>query len=349
MRTQERNIESWLVPVLVLVGLALLPLVSDPFRVPLYGKYLSFAFVAMGIVLSWGYCGILSLGQGIFFGIGAYSLAMFLKLEASAPELPDFMVWSSVEQLPMWWEPFHSFWVTLAAILLLPALVSFPLSYLIFRKRVSGVYFAILTLALSLTLMVMIIGSQGETGGANGITDFSTMLGLDVASDEARARWYYVQLGLLVVAGACVAFLVHSRFGKVLIAIRDREDRVRFSGYDTALYKAFTFAVASVLASIGGAMFVLFTGLITPQLVGAVASVEMVIFAAFGGRLSIVGSVVAAFSIGWLKSILSENFPELWLFFLGALFLIVTAVMPQGLAGLADAVRSRRTKRSADK
>lgn len=323
--------------------LAILPLLVEPFRVPLYGKYLSFAFVAIGVVLIWGYCGILSLGQGIFFGIGAYALAMFLKLEASAPELPDFMVWSSVEKLPLWWEPYHSLTVTLATILLLPAAVSFPLSYLIFRKRVSGVYFAILTLALALTMTVMIIGSQGETGGANGITDFSTLAGIAVADDAARTRWYYVMLVLLAVAAACVAWLVSARLGKVLIAIRDREDRVRFSGYNTALYKAFTFAVASVLASVGGAMFVLFTGLITPQLVGAVASVEMVIFAAFGGRMSVLGAIVAAFLIGWLKSTLSETFPELWLFFLGGLFLLVTAVMPQGLAGLAGALRARLT------
>ncbi len=341
MRPSRISVAALLPAALLFGVLAVLPLLVDPFRVPLFGKYLSFAFVAIGVVLIWGYCGILSLGQGIFFGIGAYALAMFLKLEASAPELPDFMVWSSVEQLPLWWEPFHSLTVTLAAILVFPALVSFPLSYLIFRKRVSGVYFAILTLALALTLTVMIIGSQGETGGANGITDFSTLKGLDVASDEARARWYYFQLVLLAVAAGCVAWLVHARFGKVLIAIRDREDRVRFSGYDTALYKAFTFAVASVLASVGGAMFVLFTGLITPQLVGAVASVEMVIFAAFGGRMSVLGAIAAAFLVGWLKSTLSETFPELWLFFLGGLFLVVTAVMPQGLAGIVAALRAR--------
>lgn len=348
MKNRSSPFAAALPSVLIFGALALLPFVSDPFRVPLFGKYLAFAFVAIGIVLIWGYCGILSLGQGIFFGIGAYALAMYLKLEASAPELPDFMVWSSVEQLPLWWQPFHSLAFALAAILLLPALVSFPLSYLIFRKRVSGVYFAILTLALALTLTVMIIGSQGETGGANGITDFSTLAGIDVASDEARARWYYVQLVLLAVAAGCVAWLIHARFGKVLIAIRDREDRVRFSGYDTALYKAFSFAVASVLASVGGAMFVLFTGLITPQLVGAVTSVEMVIYAAFGGRMSVLGAIAGAFLIGWLKSTLSETFPELWLFFLGALFLLVTAVLPDGLAGVVDVLRNRRRPSEAE-
>jgi urea transport system permease protein len=342
MRPSGISVAALFPAAFLFILLAVLPLLVDPFRVPLFGKYLSFAFVAIGVVLIWGYCGILSLGQGIFFGVGAYALAMFLKLEASAPELPDFMVWSSVERLPLWWEPFHSLTFTLATILVLPALISFPLSYLIFRKRVSGVYFAILTLALALTLTVMIIGSQGETGGANGITDFSTLKGIDVASDKARAAWYYFELVLLAAAASCVAWLAHARFGKVLIAIRDREDRVRFSGYDTALYKAFTFSVASVLASIGGAMFVLFTGLITPQLVGAVASVEMVIYAAFGGRMSVLGAIAASVMLGWLKSLLSETFPELWLFFLGGLFLVVTAVMPKGLAGIVAALRTRR-------
>jgi urea transport system permease protein len=251
------------------------------------------------------------------------------------------MVWSSVEQLPLAWLPFQSFSFTLLCIFVLPVLVAFPFTYLIFKKRVSGVYFAILTLALSLTLTVLIIGSQGGTGGANGITDFSTLLGWDVASDEARTRLFYMMLGLLAVCAALVQYLVSSRYGKVLIAIRDREDRVRFSGYDTAWIKAATLSVSCVLASIGGAMFVLFTGLITPQLVGAVASVEMIVYAAFGGRTSVLGAVFAAFSIGWLKSALSEEFPQGWLFFLGGLFLLVTAVLPQGLAGLLGMFKAR--------
>lgn len=333
--------EWWLNFSIIFALLISLPFAAEPFRTPLYGKYLSFAFVALGIVLSWGYCGILSLGQGIFFGIGAYSLAMYLKLEASAPQLPDFMVWSSVEHLPMWWEPFHSFGFTLASILILPVLISFPFTYLIFKKRVSGVYFAILTLALALTLTVLIIGSQGETGGANGITDFSTFMGIDVASDEARSKLFYWMLFLLAACTIFTHFLISSRFGKVLIAIRDREDRVRFSGYDTALFKSVTISISCILSSIGGAMFVLFTGLITPQLVGAVASVELVIFAAFGGRTSVIGAIVGAFTVGWLKSFLSEQFPELWLFFLGGLFLLVTALLPHGLAGITKIITAR--------
>ncbi|CAN0486032.1 unnamed protein product, partial [Phaeothamnion confervicola] len=202
-----------------------------------------------------GYCGILSLGQGIFFGIGGYAMAMFLKIEASAPELPDFMVWSSVEHLPGWWQPFTSLPLTIAAILVVPVVVAFPFAYAIFKKRVSGVYFAIVTLSLALTLTVMIIGQQGETGGANGITDFKSLLGLDIIGDASKRWIYLVEVVLLLVVMVVSAGLLHTRFGKILVAVRDREDRVRFSGYDTAMIKAFVFSVAAVLSSIGGALF----------------------------------------------------------------------------------------------
>lgn len=313
--------------------LGVVPLTLDGFWITLMGKYLAFAFVAIGVVLAWGYCGILSLGQGIFFGIGGYAMAMFLKLEASAPELPDFMVWSSVEQLPVWWVPFKSFTFTVFTVLVLPVLVAFPFAYAIFRKRVSGVYFAIVTISLALTLTVLLIGSQGETGGANGITDFKTLLGSDVVSDDGKRAVYFAQVLLLLAVMGLSAALVHTRLGKLLIAVRDREDRVRFSGYDTAMIKAFVFSVAAVLSSLGGALFTLQVGLITPGLVGVVSSVEMVIFAAVGGRLSIVGAVVGALLIGYMKSYLSEQFPEFWLFFLGGLFIFVVVVMPNGLAG----------------
>ena len=274
--------------------LVVLPLTLEPFWIGAVGKYLAFAFVAVGVVLAWGYGGILSLGQGVFFGGGGYMMAMFLKLEASAPELPDFMVWSSVEKLPTWWQPFHSFTFTIAAVLLAPVVLAFPLSYAIFKKRVSGVYFAIVTLSLALVLTVMIIGQQGETGGANGITDFKTLLGADIIGDASKRVLYFIEAGLLLVVMAGAAWLLQTRFGKLLIAVRDREDRVRFSGYDTAMIKAFVFTVAAIMSSIGGALFTLQVGLITPTLIGTVASVEMVIFAAVGGRLSVPGAVMGA-------------------------------------------------------
>ncbi|WP_342052057.1 MULTISPECIES: urea ABC transporter permease subunit UrtC [unclassified Cupriavidus] len=327
--------------------LAVLPLALDAFRLNLVGKYLAFSFVAIGIVITWGYGGILSLGQGIFFGLGGYMMAMFLKLEASAPELPDFMVWSSVEKLPLWWEPFHSFAATVVLILVLPALLAYGLSYAVFKRRLSGVYFAIVTLCLATTLTVLIIGQQGDTGGANGITDFRTLLGMDVVGDAARQVIYFVQAGTILVLMALAVALLRSRFGKVLIAIRDSEDRVRFSGYNTAHFKAFVFMLAAILSAIGGAFYTLQVGLVSPGVVGVVTSVEMVIFAAVGGRLSVPGAVVGALLVGFLKSWLSETFPQIWLYFLGAIFIVVVVAMPNGLAGLFSNVGdARRAKES---
>jgi urea transport system permease protein len=318
---------------MALLLLVVLPAVLDPFWMSNAGKYLSFGFVAIGLVLAWGYCGILSLGQGIFFGIGGYAMAMFLKLEASGANLPDFMEWSSVEALPLWWEPSRYFVFTLLEIFLLPIVVAFPFGYAIFRKRVSGVYFAIVTIALAMTMTVLIIGQQGDTGGANGITDFKTLLGMDIVSEDARRRIYYVEAVLVIVVAILAALLLKTRFGKILIAIRDREDRVRFSGYDTAMVKAFVFTLAAVLSSIGGAMYTLQVGLMSPTLVGSVASVEMVIFAAMGGRLSVTGAVLGALVVGFMKSWFSEQFPQTWLFLLGLMFIVAVGLLPNGLAG----------------
>ena len=338
MKLSEAHGERVAHAAIALLLLVVLPATLEPFWIGAVGKYLSFAFVAVGIVLAWGYCGILSLGQGVFFGVGGYAMAMFLKIEASAPELPDFMVWSSVERLPDWWRPFQSLPFTIAAILLLPVVLAFPFSYAIFRKRVSGVYFAIVTISLALMLTVLIVGQQGETGGANGITDFRTLLGLDIIGDASKRVLYFIEVVLLLLVMGAAAWLLHTRFGKLMIAVRDREDRVRFSGYDTAMIKAFVFSVAAVLSSIGGALFTLQVGLITPSLIGTVASVEMVIYAAIGGRLSVPGAVVGALLVGFMKSWLSEQFPETWLFFLGGMFVFVVAFMPNGLAGAARRV-----------
>lgn len=321
---------------LVIALLMAMVAVLDPFRLNLMGKYMAFAFVALGIVLLWGYGGVLSLGQGLFFGAGGYMMAMFLKLEASAPELPDFMVWSSIEHLPLWWQPFHSLPLTLLLILSVAPVVAYLFAYAIFKKRVGGVYFAIVTLSLALTGTVLIVGQQGDTGGANGITDFRTLLGMDIVSDDAKQTLYIIEAAALGVAMLCCVALMRSRFGKVLIAIRDKEDRVRFSGYNTAHMKAFVFAISALLSCIGGAFYSLQVGLISPTAVGVVASIEMVIFAAVGGRLSIPGAVVGALLVGFLKSYLSEAFPEIWLYFLGALFIAVVAFMPLGMAGIVQ-------------
>ena len=196
--------------ILLLAALLLVvfPLTLDIFRLNLIGKYLTYGFVAIGLVMLWGHAGILSLGQGVFFGLGGYMMAMFLKLEASAPNLPDFMEWSSVEVLPTWWEPSKHFGVTLLEIFLLPIVIAFPFSYAIFRKRVSGVYFAIVTIALAMTMTVLIIGQQGDTGGANGITDFKTLLGIDVITPDARRKIYYLEVVLLIIVAVLAAMLL---------------------------------------------------------------------------------------------------------------------------------------------
>jgi urea transport system permease protein len=344
-------------PILALLLLVAFPLILSEFRLSLLAKYLCFAFPAVGIVLIWGYGGILSLGQGIFFGLGSYMMAMFMKLESTTADssaqalsaffgsnLPDFMVWNSVEVLPWWWEPFHSFWFTVPAIIALPALLAFVLAYANFRKRVGGVYFSIITLALASILSIMIIGQQGVTGGVNGITDFKSFLGISLEEEGIRTRFYFVTVVLLLVSVVVGAMIVRSRLGKVLVAIRDREDRVRFSGYDPALFKAFIFAVAAVLASIGGALFTLQVGLASPSLVGIVPSIEMVIYAAVGGRLSLIGAVYGAVLVGAAKTYFSENFVEYWLYFVGALFIVVVVFLPNGLAGLLDRVTGRDRK-----
>src|SRR5262245_25491675 len=336
-----------------------MPLVLSEFRLNLLAKYLCFAFPAVGIVLIWGYGGILSLGQGIFFGLGSYMLAMFLKLESTesgssaqalssffGSNLPDFMVWNSVEKLPWWWEPFHSFAFTIAAIILIPAAIAFVLAYANFRKRVGGVYFSIITLALSAIMAIVIIGQQGVTGGVNGITDFKTVLGISLEAEGIRTKLYLLTVVLLLIALVIGGFIIRSRLGKVLVAIRDREDRVRFSGYDPALFKGFIFAVAAVLSAIGGALFTLQVGLASPSLVGIVPSIEMVIYAAVGGRLSLIGAIYGAVLVGTAKTYFSENFVEYWLYFIGGLFIVIVVFLPQGLAGLLDRLRSLRSAKA---
>ena len=348
-------INRYALGILAVLLLVIVPLSLGTFRLGLAAKYLSFAFCAVGIVLIWGYGGILSLGQGVFFGLGSYMMAMFLKLEAAANAdsssstalsaffgqagLPDFMSWNSVEKLPWWWEPFHHISFTIPAIIILPAALAFVLAYANFRKRVGPVYFSIITLALSGIMAIMIIGQQGYTGGINGITDFKTFLGVDIDQDKAKVVMYYVTAGLLILALIVGRFILRSRLGKVLVAIRDREDRVRFSGYDPAMFKAFIFAVAAVFSALGGAMFTMQVGLASPSLVGIVPSIEMVIYAAVGGRLSLIGAVYGTLVVSYAKTFFSENFVEYWLYFIGALFVIVVMFLPGGLASLLDKLR----------
>ncbi|WP_122151796.1 urea ABC transporter permease subunit UrtC [Paraburkholderia sp.] len=347
-------LERYSVVILALLLLVAIPAVSGSFRLGLFAKYLSFAFCAAGLVLTWGYGGILSLGQGIFFGLGSYMMAMYMKLEATSadpaaavfgnggPPVPDFMTWNSIDKLPWWWAPFEHAWFALPAIVILPTLLAFILAYANFRKRVGGVYFSIVTLALASIMSIMIIGQQGYTGGINGITNLPTFMGYSVQSDTAVYVLYYVSACLLLVAILAGRFILKSRLGKVLIAIRDREDRIRFSGYDPALFKGFIFAVAALFSAIGGAMFTLQVGFASPSVCGIVPSIEMVIYAAVGGRLSLVGAVYGAILVGAAKSFLSENFVGFWLYLIGGLFIFVPMFLPKGLAGVIEWLRERQ-------
>lgn len=328
---------------LSLLILVVLPLVLDIFRLNLVGKYLTFAFVAVGLVLCWGYGGILSLGQGIFFGLGGYCMAMFLKLEASdpvttaiqsTPGIPDFMDWNQLKALPWFWEPFQSFTFTLFAVLVLPTLFAYLIGVAMFKRRVGGVYFAIITQAIALILTVLIVGQQGMTGGINGITDLKTLLGWDTRTDSARYILYYVNALLLLGAILISRWMLSTKLGLLLVALRDKEERVRFSGYDVANLKIFTFCVAALFSSIGGAMFTLQVGFMSPSFVGIIPSIEMVIFTAVGGRLSLIGAVYGALIINFGKSYFSETFADLWLYLMGGLFIGVVLFLPNGLAGL---------------
>ena len=334
-----------------LVGYAILaaiifivfPALLEPFRLNLFGKYLTYAFVAIGLVLCWGVGGILSLGQGVFFGLGGYCMAMFLKLEASSPEntaiqstpgIPDFMDWNQITALPWWWEPFNSLAFTLVAVIVVPVVFSFIIGVAMFRRRVGGVYFAIITQAIAAILTILIIGQQGFTGGVNGITDLRTLNGWDIRTEEAKNALYFVNAVLLFAVLFIAQYVRRSKLGRLLIAMRDQEDRVRFSGYNVASFKIFIFCLGAAFAGIGGAMFTLQVGFMSPSLIGIVPSIEMVIFCAVGGRLSIIGAVYGALLVNWAKTTFSESFPELWLLGLGGLFIAVVMFFPNGLAGI---------------
>lgn len=328
---------------LALVIMIVLPLSMDIFRLNLIGKYLSYAFVAIGLVLCWGYGGILSLGQGVFFGLGGYCMAMFLKLEASAPEntaiqstpgIPDFMDWNQLTALPWFWEPFNSLSFTMIAIILVPVIFAFIVSVAMFKRRVGGVYFAIITQAIAAILTILIIGQQGYTGGVNGITDLRTLKGWDIRTDEAKYILYFLCCFMLFGCLLIAQFVRNSKLGRLLVAMRDKEDRVRFSGYDVSNFKIFVFCLAAAFSAIGGAMFTLQVGFMSPTFVGIVPSIEMVIFCAVGGRLSILGAVYGTLLVNLAKTTFSESFPELWLFGLGALFIGVVLAFPDGLAGI---------------
>lgn len=328
---------------LALLLVVILPLCLDIFRLNLVAKYLTYAFVAIGLVMCWGYGGILSLGQGVFFGLGGYCMAMFLKLEASSvantkiqstPGIPDFMDWNQITSLPLFWKPFHSLTLTIIAIFVVPAFLAFIIGAAMFKRRVGGVYFAIITQAIAAIATILIIGQQGYTGGINGMTDLRTLLGWDIRTDSAKFILYFFEVAMLFACIITAQFIRLTKLGRILVAMREQEDRVRFSGYSVANFKIFAFCMAAIFAAIGGAMFTLQIGFMSPSFVGIVPSIEMVIYTAVGGRSSIFGAVYGALLVNFAKTSLSESFPQMWLFGLGGLFIAVVLFFPNGLSGI---------------
>ena len=319
----------------LLVAFACAPLFVGPYELSLLGRFLALAVLALGISLIWGVGGILSLGQGLFFALGGYAIALHLKLVGVEPGgMPDFMQWSGLTQLPAWWAPFRSPVFAIAAVFVVPGVAAAALAFFVFRRRVGGAYFAIITQALALAATTFIISQQPYTGGFNGLTSFTSVLGFSLADPHTQLALYWLSLAVLALTLTAMRVLLASHFGKVLLAIRDGENRVRFLGYNPLPFKVIAFGIAGVLAGLSGALVTLDLGVISPAMFGVVPSIEMVIWVAVGGRGSLLGAILGTLLVNFGKDFVSSAFPEYWLYAMGALFIIVVTVAPQGIMGL---------------
>jgi urea transport system permease protein len=352
----------WLV-LLSFIGLVLLPCANiflppgsllhvSNFSLSVYGKYLCYAVLAIGVNLLWGYTGLLSLGQALFFSLGGYALGMHLmlkigKLGQYKSDLPDFMVFLEFNKrfpetggLPPHWIPFQHFWFAALMVVAVPALVAFIFGWLAFRSRIKGVYFSILSQALTYAAMLMFFRNDFTFGGNNGLTDFKTIVGHDINSPDTK-RWLYLASGLLLLGTYLVCrWLTSTKFGLIQRAIRDSENRVLFSGYATANFKLFVFVLSAVICGLGGALFVPQVGIINPSEMAPDKSLEAVVWCAVGGRGNLLGPILGAISVNALKSYATRAFAEQWLYVLGSLFIFVTLFMPRGIIGLPEQFRT---------
>lgn len=348
---KEKLTATNILAVVIFVFLAVVPLFMSPFRVNMFGKYMCFALVALGLDMIWGYTGILSLGHGVYFGIGAYCMAMHLKLEASGGALPDFMTWSGVTELPGFWKPFSGSAFTIIAIVAFPVILAAVIGTLTFLNRIKGVYFSILSQALAYALATFLIGRQEFFGGSNGLTGFTTIFGVSLASQDTKYTLFYITLAALIICFIICKFLVGKRFGRVCLAVRDAENRARFTGYSPAKYKVFVYCLSAALAGIAGALYVPQVGIVSPTDIGITPSTEMVIWTAIGGKATLIGPVLGALLVNLFKSLISENFPSVWQFFLGAVCVVVILLLPGGLVSLKDIpskIRSAKEKKEAN-
>jgi urea transport system permease protein len=337
--------------VLLLLAIAA-PFFLGSYDLNLVGRFLALSLTAMGLAILWGEGGVLSLGQGVFFGLGGYALAMHLKLASlsGGDTMPDFMGWTGVKHLPWWWAVMVSPVAAMIAVVAVPAAVAAGFSWLVFRRRIGGVYFALITQALALAFSTLLISQQAYTGGFNGLTSFKTLFGFDLSDAGVERGLYWITLAIVVGALVLGRLLMASRYGKLLRASRDGANRIRFLGYDPTPYKVIAFTVAAVLAGVSGALFTLHAGVISPALVGVVPSVEMVIWVAIGGRTSLAGAIAGALLVNFAKDKISTILPAFWLYALGTLFIVAVTVAPKGLAGLFpsetdDQAQPRRTLR----
>jgi urea transport system permease protein len=334
----KKKIRFMLIEVGVVVAIALfliliIPNLLSGFRLNLLGRFLALAIVALGIDLIWGYTGLLSLGHGIFFGLGGYAIAMYLKLQVPPGELPDFMGLYGVTELPWFWYPFSSFPFAAIAVVILPALLAGLLGYLVFRNRIRGVYFSIFTQAATIVFYNFFNGQQKLFNGTNGLIDFTTLFGLTFSESKTQFIFYTLTvISLAFIYGLC-RWLTSGRFGRLLIAIRDDESRMRFSGYNPTDFKVFVFAISGAIAGVAGALYTLESGSVSPNAMEIAFSIEMVIWVAVGGRATLIGAVLGALLVNYTRAFLSEQFAGFWLFFQGGLFLIVVTVLPDGIVG----------------
>lgn len=325
------------------------PLLLPPFRLNLLAKFFCFAMVATGIGLAWGRGGMLTLGQGVYFGIGAYAMAMFLKLSDTADqgaEMPEFMSLAGMDSLPGYWEPFANPVFAVAVILVLPPLLAFGFGYLVFHRKVKGAYFAILSQALAAAAAIFLV-SQSTLGGSNGLNQFRGFFGYVIYDPANRVALYMLTGAALLACVLLVRQLMYSRFGELLVAVRDQEERVRFLGYDPALIKATAYAIAALTASIGGALFVPVVGIISPSAIGIAPSIAFLIGVAIGGRTTLLGPVLGAIGVAWAQTSFSEAYPSQWTYLQGLLFIVVVGFLPGGLASLFFARRRARASGTA--
>ena len=310
------------------------------YTVTLLGKYLCYALLAMALDLVWGYCGILSLGHGAFFALGGYAMGMYLMRQIGVrgvygdPELPDFMVFLNWEELPWYWFGFDAFWFAMLMVVLVPGLLALVFGWLAFRSRVTGVYLSIMTQALTYALMLAFFRNEMGFGGNNGLTDFKDILGASLQSDVTRVVLFVVSAIALASTYLFCRFIVTSKLGRVVTAVRDADDRTRFIGYRVENYKVWIFTVSAVLAGIAGALYVPQVGIINPSEFHPLNSIELVVWVALGGRGTLYGAALGAVIVNFAKTWLTSEYPEVWLFALGGLFILVTVALPKGVVGL---------------